>query len=186
MRIPSQLRIQVFMTKNSKILQLKKPKFFFTKNFNIFIPWPPVRSPSYMRNLQPNTSKRIFYFFSFFVGHFFLPGSGSSRPKLMRIWRHNNNKKKTFCSPLVRKLHLVVTAVREFIQAIDSYKLIPYLSPEDKVSRQQCCGSGSGIRRLFDPCPGSGIGFFRIPDLGSRIPDLGSRIPDPNPIFFRA
>jgi hypothetical protein len=50
--------------------------------------------------------------------------------------RLKNNKKKTFCSPLVRKLHLVVTAVREFIQAIDSYKLIPYLSPEDKVSRR--------------------------------------------------
>ncbi len=35
----------------------------------------------------------------------------------------------------------------------------------------QCCGSGSGIRCLFWPLdPGSGIGFFRIPDLGSRIP----------------
>ncbi len=50
----------------------------------------------------------------------------------------------------------------------------------------QCCGSGSGIR---DPVPfwpldpGSGIGFFRIPDLGSRIPDLGSRIP--NPYFWQ-
>ncbi len=38
----------------------------------------------------------------------------------------------------------------------------------------QCCGSGSGIR---DPVPfwpletGSGIGFFQIPDLGSRIPN---------------
>jgi hypothetical protein len=30
----------------------------------------------------------------------------------------------------------------------------------------QCCGSGSGIRCLFDPW----TGFFRIPDLGSRIP----------------
>ncbi len=48
---------------------------------------------------------------------------------------------------------------------------------------------GSGIRCLFDPWirdPGPGIGFFRIPDPGSRIsdpgsriPDLGSRIPDP-------
>jgi hypothetical protein len=31
----------------------------------------------------------------------------------------------------------------------------------------QCCGSGSGIRCLFDPWirdPGSEIGFFRIPD----------------------
>jgi hypothetical protein len=36
----------------------------------------------------------------------------------------------------------------------------------------QCCGSGSGIRCLFDPGPGSGIRnrfFFQIPDLGSRI-----------------
>ncbi len=41
---------------------------------------------------------------------------------------------------------------------------------------QQCCGSRSGIRDLglFDPWirdPGSGIGLFRIPDLGSRIPN---------------
>jgi hypothetical protein len=40
-------------------------------------------------------------------------------------------------------------------------------------SSSQCCGSGSGIRCLFDPGPGSGIGFF-------------FRIPDPNHIFFRA
>jgi hypothetical protein len=32
---------------------------------------------------------------------------------------------------------------------------------------------------VADPDPGCGIGFFRIPDLGSQIPD-------PNPIFFRA
>ncbi len=41
----------------------------------------------------------------------------------------------------------------------------------------RCCGFGS--RCLFDP--GSGIGGFRIPDLGSRISDPGSRIPDPKP-----
>jgi hypothetical protein len=41
-----------------------------------------------------------------------------------------------------------------------------------QVCQRQCCGSGSGIRCLFDPGPGSGIGFFWIPD--------------PNPIFFRA
>ncbi len=38
----------------------------------------------------------------------------------------------------------------------------------------QCCRSGYGIQCLFDPWiqnPGSGIGFFRIPDLGSRIPN---------------
>jgi hypothetical protein len=50
--------------------------------------------------------------------------------------------------------------------------------------KKQCCGSGSGIRDrvLFDPWirdPGSGIGFFRIPDPGSRISDPGSRIPRP-------
>jgi hypothetical protein len=33
---------------------------------------------------------------------------------------------------------------------------------------------GSGIRCLFDPLdPGSGIGFFRIPDLGSQTQILG-------------
>jgi hypothetical protein len=32
----------------------------------------------------------------------------------------------------------------------------------------QCCGSRSGIRCLFDPwIRDPGIGFFRIPDLGS-------------------
>jgi hypothetical protein len=39
---------------------------------------------------------------------------------------------------------------------------------------RQCCGSGSGIRDpvLFWPLdPGSRIGFFRIPDFGSRIPN---------------
>jgi hypothetical protein len=52
--------------------------------------------------------------------------------------RRKNDVTVLFClfSPLVRKLHLVVTAMREFIQAIASYKLIPYLSPEDKVSSQ--------------------------------------------------
>ncbi len=29
---------------------------------------------------------------------------------------------------------------------------------------------GSGAFLTLDPYPGSGIGFFRIPDLGSRIP----------------
>jgi hypothetical protein len=37
----------------------------------------------------------------------------------------------------------------------------------------QCCGSGSGIRFLFDP--GSGLGFFPDPNIGFRIP---------NPYFF--
>ncbi len=42
------------------------------------------------------------------------------------------------------------------------------------TSAGQCCGSGSGIR---DPVPfwpldpGSGLGFFRIPDSGSGIPN---------------
>ncbi len=37
------------------------------------------------------------------------------------------------------------------------------------LGEKQCCGSGSGIRCLFDPMDlGSGIGFFRIPDLGSN------------------
>ncbi len=42
------------------------------------------------------------------------------------------------------------------------------------IPNKQRCGSGSGIRCLFDPWIrdlGSGIGFFRIPDLGSRIPN---------------
>ncbi len=50
------------------------------------------------------------------------------------------------------------------------------------LAAEQCCGSGSGIRCLFDLWIrdlGSGIGFFRIPDLRSRIPDLRSRIPNP-------
>ncbi len=44
--------------------------------------------------------------------------------------------------------------------------------------------------RIRDPVPfwpldpGSGIGFFRISDPGSRIPDPWFRIPDPEPIFL--
>ena len=34
--------------------------------------------------------------------------------------------------------------------------------------QQQCYGSGSGA--LLTPGPGSGRGFFRVPNLGSRIP----------------
>jgi hypothetical protein len=72
----------------------------------------------------------------------------------------------------------------------------------ENVWPKQCCGSGSGIRCLFDPWtriwdPRSGIGFSgsRIPDPNqccgsrmfipdpdfhpSRIPDLGSWIQDP-------
>jgi hypothetical protein len=85
--------------------------------------------PSALTREHPAFQNMKFLYFFYFCGP---PGSvsGTSRPKSMRIRMY----KKTFCSPLVRKLHLVVTAVREFIQAIDSYKLIPYLSPEDKVS----------------------------------------------------
>jgi hypothetical protein len=47
----------------------------------------------------------------------------------------------------------------------------------------QCCGPGSGIQCLFDPCiqdSGFEIGFF------FRIPDPGSRILDPKAIISRA
>ncbi len=33
---------------------------------------------------------------------------------------------------------------------------------------EQCCGSGSGSSAFFEPDRGSGMGFFRIPDLGSQ------------------
>jgi hypothetical protein len=36
----------------------------------------------------------------------------------------------------------------------------------------------AGTLSVANPDPGSGIGFFRIPDLGSRISDPGPRIPD--------
>ncbi len=63
------------------------------------------------------------------------------------------------------------------------------LSP--RYSRTQCCGSGSGIRCLFNPWirdPESVFSGSRISDPGSRIPDLGSRISDlgswiPRPYF---
>ncbi len=64
----------------------------------------------------------------------------------------------------------------------------------DVLYQNQCCGSGSGIRCLFDPGSGSGIWnrFFsgsRISDSGSRISDSGSRISDsgsriPTPYFL--
>jgi hypothetical protein len=39
-----------------------------------------------------------------------------------------------------------------------------------RIRNTSCQCSGSGIRCFLTPGPGSGIGFFRIPDLGSRIP----------------
>ncbi len=75
--------------------------------------------------------------------------------------------------------HFVRIRIRTLLSLLVKFKL-----PKKKsfFSFAQCCGSGSGIR---DPVPfwpldpGSGIGFFRIPDLGSRIPD-------PKAIFLRA
>ncbi len=51
--------------------------------------------------------------------------------------------------------------------------------PDHQVSTtyNQCCGSGSGIRCLFDPWTRIRNRFF---------PDPGSRIPDPKPILLRA
>jgi hypothetical protein len=65
-----------------------------------------------------------------------------------------------------------------------------YPTPESSF---QCCGSGSGIRGLFDPWIRSGIGFSRIPDLSllllfldpgsgmgkNQDPGSGINIPDP-------
>ncbi len=51
--------------------------------------------------------------------------------------------------------------------------LVPCLSfAEYSFTLPQCCGSGSGIRCLFDP--------------GIRKIFSGSRIPDPKPVLFRA
>ncbi len=47
------------------------------------------------------------------------------------------------------------------------------LDPDPDLPKKQYCGSGSGFRGQ----KGTGIGLFRIPDLGSQIP---------NPYFFRA
>ncbi|KAI8427775.1 hypothetical protein MSG28_002193 [Choristoneura fumiferana] len=33
--------------------------------------------------------------------------------------------------PSIRRLHLVITAIREFVQAIDAYKKFPHLNPQD-------------------------------------------------------
>jgi hypothetical protein len=52
-----------------------------------------------------------------------------------------------------------------------SVQKIKLLSITCGITKQQCCGSGSGIQCLFDPW----IRLFRIPDLGSQTY-----------IFFRA
>jgi hypothetical protein len=51
----------------------------------------------------------------------------------------------------------------------------PYadLDPDPNQTLKQCCGSGSGIRCLFDPWIGIRNRFF--PDPGSRISDPGSQ-----------
>ncbi len=45
------------------------------------------------------------------------------------------------------------------------YSLLMFMQQSVPVAFHQCCGSGAFLT------PGSGIGLFRIPDLGSRIPN---------------
>jgi hypothetical protein len=58
--------------------------------------------------------------------------------------------------------------LENIIQLFDSYF---YITNSGRVT--------SFDNSAADPNPGSRIGFFWIPDLGSRIPDPGSRISDP-------
>lgn len=54
--------------------------------------------------------------------------------------------------PYLRRIHLVVTAIREFLQALESYKRSSHLSPEDKdhINRLQMQISGTNdLRHLF-------------------------------------
>ncbi len=72
-----------------------------------------------------------------------------------------------------------------FVKSVLTHPPPPFF----QVRKCQCCGSGSGIRCLFDPWirdPISGIRNMFFLDPRSRISDPGSRIPDPKPIFLRA
>jgi hypothetical protein len=94
------------------------------------------------------------------------------------------NRVQNFCHPGVV---LFAKSIRIFYDALyffdlDFIFISLHICTKDYSRYRQCCGSGSGIRCLFDPWIldlGSGIGFFWIPDPGSRIPD-------PKPIFLRA
>ena len=74
------------MTKNGKIFTVdEKFIFWWIKTGNIFTFSPPSRS-----NLHASLQKRSYSTSELcFVGHFCPPGSGSSRPKSMRIPIHN-------------------------------------------------------------------------------------------------
>ncbi len=63
-------------------------------------------------------------------------------------------------------------AVEQLIQQLQEV-------PCTMLCYSQCCGSGSGIRCLFDRGSGIRNRFFLIPNFGSRIPNLGSRISNP-------
>ncbi len=56
---------------------------------------------------------------------------------------------------------------------------VPQRRQSGWLSLQQCCGSGSGIRCLFDP-------WIRDRFFLDRVPEPGSRIPDPKQVFLRA
>lgn len=54
--------------------------------------------------------------------------------------------------PTLRRLHLSVTAIREFLQAVETYKKISHLTTEDKQylkSLQLHIASTSDLRNLF-------------------------------------
>ncbi|KAF4523326.1 hypothetical protein B566_EDAN011806 [Ephemera danica] len=61
-------------------------------------------------------------------------------------------QQETDLKPSLRRLHLVVTAIREFIQALDTYKKSSHLSPEDKellLHLQHQMSGTSDLRNLF-------------------------------------
>lgn len=64
----------------------------------------------------------------------------------------NSRQEGSDLKPYLRRLHLVVTAIREFLQAIETYKKVTHLSDEDRERLrilQEQISSTEDLRNLF-------------------------------------
>ncbi len=88
--------------------------YFLNKKCNLLF-----LRPSYRRSLHPTKDNiqhfKTWHFFTF-VGHFCPPGSGSSRPKWMRIWIRNTAQKGKILKSQVRT-------------PINNPEILPYMVP---------------------------------------------------------
>lgn len=64
----------------------------------------------------------------------------------------NSRQEGSDLKPYLRRMHLVVTAIREFLQAIETYKKVTHLTEEDREYLQRLqwqIGGTEDLRNLF-------------------------------------